>query len=274
MNEERKIRPEARKAECQRFDREVLSHLGTSAGSWAKMHTQECSRCAGELAAVESLITLGKKLPEFEPHPRVWASLRAALDAEGLLRPNAALQADFAAIQSLAKDLPEFDPSPRVWANLRAALDTEGLLRRPRQALPRKPRRWGYWPRLVPIGALAGLAALLLSLAPSGLFRPPVAPNANSETALTATIPGMAEAVALSRTVVPMERAYEAERPSLDPGLQSAFDRSLRSVDEAIQESQQSVEDEPGNALARQYLMSAYQEKAQVLSSALEFNGR
>ena len=58
------------------------------------------------------------------------------------------------------------------------------------------------------------------------------------------------------------------------PDLKATYDKSLVSLDHSIEECLDSLQNEPRNALAHEYLLTAYTRKAEVLSSALEFDGR
>jgi hypothetical protein len=69
-----------------------------------------------------------------------------------------------------------------------------------------------------------------------------------------------------------MELAYQAREGSLEPTLKATYNRSLETLDATILECIRQCKRDPGNALARQFLMHAYQSKAEVLASALEFN--
>jgi hypothetical protein len=46
----------------------------------------------------------------------------------------------------------------------------------------------------------------------------------------------------------------------------------LNSLDASIRECNDSLQREPGNSLAHEYLLAAYSQKAEVLSSALEID--
>jgi hypothetical protein len=60
----------------------------------------------------------------------------------------------------------------------------------------------------------------------------------------------------------------------MTPDLKATYEKSLVSLDGSIRECLDSLHHEPGNALAHDYLLTAYTRKAEVLSSALEFEGR
>src|SRR5208282_2694685 len=56
----------------------------------ARAHLAECRDCRNYVADVTSLVDAAKKLPtEIAPPERVWISLRAQLEAEGIIRTPA-----------------------------------------------------------------------------------------------------------------------------------------------------------------------------------------
>jgi hypothetical protein len=71
-----------------------------------------------------------------------------------------------------------------------------------------------------------------------------------------------------------MEKSYWAREKSLDPSVQVIYQKSLRSLDNSINECRASVRRQPADDLAQQYLLTAYAQKAEVLTSALEFGSR
>jgi len=79
---------------------------------------------------------------------------------------------------------------------------------------------------------------------------------------------------AMTRTLRDMENAYLSRENFLEPAVKAVYRRSLESLDASIQESLTYCQREPGNTLAREYLVNAYKSKADVLASALELGGR
>jgi len=77
----------------------------------------------------------------------------------------------------------------------------------------------------------------------------------------------------LARTVDEMEKSFQARRATLDPAVKAIYEKGLESLDSSIDECRTSVEQEPQNSLASEYLVAAYTQKAAVLESALQFEG-
>jgi hypothetical protein len=83
-----------------------------------------------------------------------------------------------------------------------------------------------------------------------------------------------AEDVSLAHVVSDLESNFKANEASMTPELKATYDKSLVSLNGSIRECLDSLHHEPGNTLAHDYLLTAYTRKAEVLSSALEFEGR
>lgn len=168
-----------------------------------------------------------------------------------------AMLADLLLVRAEAGEIGSEEPPARLWANVRARLAEEGLIR------PSRSRRaWLDW-FLRPVPA-ASFAALLLcgfltlrSLgylhrhAPSSSFAVIVDPQ-------------------LDASVKDMERAFRDRSASLDPSVRAAYEEGLKALNSEIDECRTSLSRQPDDGLAREYLVSAVNEKAAVLASALE----
>ncbi len=158
-------------------------------------------------------------------------------------------------------------PPARLWVALRAQLESEGLIRQAKQ-----PGWLGAWfgsaPRLAVAGAY--LSLLLIAAALVGFQN-----HQSLEQAAGGTT---AEAPALTATVVPdlgqtldgnMQRVM-ASLPQRDPSLASSLQKNLGIVDNLIAVCEKSVHEQPDNAVAREYLYGAYQQKAFLLATAID----
>lgn len=232
---DREIEPSTPQREsCRQFDRDLPAYLEGEEHPAVLTHAKECPLCAVVLADLEQIRFSSRHLPQEEPPARVWANIRANLEAEGIIR--------------------EQIPAWRHWI--------------PRPA---------FFPRSAPLGALAALAffAATLLIPPRGMEEPnglnAPAPGGKITAASVVSI-GLDDN--LARTLSQMEETYLARESSLEPTIKDTYRKSLASLDDCIQECLRHCQKEPGNALARQYLVHAYQTKAEVLASALEFSGR
>ena len=183
---------------------------------------------------------------------------------------------DLEGIRSVAKDLPLEAPPPRVWSNIRATLAAEGLFRE------QEPfwRRWIAAASLVPRTAPAAALAFALLLAVIMVFKGDMQRNGSRQPVLTPSAASIVP-VGLSgvqtnlvRTVQDMEVNYRARESSLDPSAKQVYKAGLTSLDNSIQECLDSLQKQPHNMLVREYLMQAYAQKAEVLTSALEYGRR
>jgi hypothetical protein len=220
------------------------------------------------------------------------AGLSAYLDGEsrpevpghaGECRFCSVLLSDLQQLVTASAALPDEDPPARLWANIRVALESEGVFKAPAGFWERWLPSLEFLRRPAPVAVLGGLALLsLLLVTPSdvsdsgfGAFLP----------RMSSQVPGMTPKVQLARagvevdgnlqqTVQELQAIYRSRALSFRPAVSAAYEQGLRSLDLSIEECQDSVRREPANGLAREYLLSAYEQKAEVLQSALEFEGR
>jgi len=293
---------------CLRFNAELENHLEGEVRPFIASHARECGSCRDLLADLQSIRQAARDLPQEEPSPAVWANIRSSLESmgafvaspcsqfstelegylEGEARPFVAsharecascrdLLADLESIREAARTLPQEEPSRVVWANVRAQLETEGAFGVPvggwRQLLS-----WRFLPQPVPLGTLAGLVVLgaILSLPSGNLQRwgsPQEAASSPAPTEVASLVPPP-EVISLAHVVSDLESNFKANEASMTPDLKDTYEKSLVSLDGSIRECLDSLHHEPGNTLAHDYLLTAYTRKAEVLSSALEFEGR
>jgi len=224
-----------RREACRLFDAQVADYLEGGDRPAVIAHASECAFCGVILADLRAVISESAALGFEEPPPRVWANIRATLEAEGVFR------------------------EPGGW--------------------------WTRWvshltslPSPAAVGVLASLVILALSLSVSpGVFGPRTAPAGRTAkpTAEAVAPPQISsEDIALAETIKELEGSYQARKTSFEPAVEDTYERSLVSLNNSIREARDSVKEEPGNALAREYLVAAYEQKAEVLSAALEYDGR
>jgi len=189
-------------------------------------------------------------------------------------RSCSALLADLEEIRQVAGQMPREEPSRAVWANVRARLENEGVFR---PQVSGWGKLWRILPHPVPVATLAGLVVLgAILTAPSRSTLPLTGP----EVAETSAPPLPAPAVsvgsdsALASVAEQLESSFRAQAVSLGPDIKATYEKSLASLNNSIQECQESLQQEPGNTLAHEYLLTAYTRKAEILASALEFEGR
>jgi hypothetical protein len=177
------------------------------------------------------------------------------------------LVSDLDAIEAAARSLAneELEPPARIWTSLRVQLESEGLVRTPtREGASVTAVGWlADWWQWLSRPALTGaylaflvVAAVLVGIVGSRSLRqkqtaPPTAILANAS--LDKELSNVAE-----RTVSAM--------PHGDPAVIASLRQHLDIVDNYITLCEKSVQEEPHNQMAREYLYGAYQQKAELLA--------
>jgi hypothetical protein len=170
--------------------------------------------------------------------------------------------ADLQLIASAAATLPELDPPATLWISLRARLDEEGLLRarpslaeRLRAYLPAPPRT------ALATATISALAALLLFIPQSPV---PEISRDGGDSAATWSFARVHDQLASAEA--------EANRDVRlrDPQVVASYQQNLAMVNNLIGECQRKMNEDPNDELARQYLVTAYQQKTDLLSALSE----
>jgi len=185
--------------------------------------------------------------------------------------------ADVKLIQSQSREALWEDPPARLWANIRATLASEGVFREPSAGRVSWLPQTGLLRYALPFAALASMVLFctLVLFPPPSMNRGTNPASARNEVkAPLAEVRYAADNGRLEQTVSEMEKSYRARERSFDPAVQARYQKGLQSLDDSIRECKDSVQKEPDNMLAQEYLATAYQQKAEVLSAALEYDGR
>jgi hypothetical protein len=188
----------------------------------------------------------------------------------------AVVLADLEQIRFSGHHLPLVEPPARVWANVRATLAEEGILHEQAPAWQRWYRRLPLFAESVPVGALAALAILALTLLTSQKGpenQGTMSSISGDQQIVTAGIWPADIDSGMTRTVEEMQEAFRGRQSSMEPSLRETYRKSLASLDASIEDCVRHCRRDPCDALARQYLARAYQSKADVLASALENSG-
>ena len=195
----------------------------------------------------------GERPSAAEAHLRTCANCRALVE-------------DLESIRQAAAELTDVAPPERVWVSLRAQLEQEGLIR---DASARKSGAWQWltrpftaWPRLAIAGAyLAALIAVAFAL--SG----PIDQRYDDYRWSSATQDSTAP---LSAQLNTAEQAGFTSLATSDPTVTASLHDNLAIVDNYIALCEKSVRDEPENEVARDYLYTAYQQKAELVAQIAE----
>ena len=169
--------------------------------------------------------------------------------------------ADLETIVSAAHELPaEVEPPARVWIALRAQLEQEGILKEPATAPNEVPASWWAGFReffrsralaTVTVGALIAAAAMVELRQPAALPLPPE---------VVATVKQ------LNEQEVDLRNMHLASTSPVD----QAFEQNLKEIDDFIADCERHLKEAPQDELAREYLYSAYQQKAELLAAMLD----
>lgn len=178
--------------------------------------------------------------------------------------PCRALIADLEMIRDAGARLPEVQPSPQVWTAIRSQLEKEGIIRTPSL----QPRA-GWWTQLGAFGAFRpALAGAYLSLVVAGAVMLGLQMKTNRvdqealwlQHAQTTMTPVAAELDTAETKTVP---ALEAQGNDVTATL----NHNLAIVDNMISMCEKSVREDPQNEMTRDYLYTAYQQKANLLAT-------
>jgi hypothetical protein len=198
----------------------------------------------------------GTPSPDADAHLRNCPSCRNVID-------------DLNAIHSEARSwsAEEAEPPARIWTLLQLQLEQEGLIRDGRTAQPELSRSRGFsgWFAGLPRPALAGAYLVLLIAVAFGLSRP-INKRANEARWLEGT----------QDSTLPLSAQLTAEQVSFasfndsNPVVTASLNKNLAIVDNYIALCEKSVQEEPQNEVARDYLYEAYQQKADLLAQMTE----
>ena len=169
---------------------------------------------------------------------------------------------DLELIVSAARELPaEVEPPPRVWVSLRNQLEREGVIWS--ETPPVKEHfSWGHaFGQLFRGRALAALTvgAVIAAAAIVQLHRPTLSPPSLP--------PGIEDTVKLlDQQEVDVRNMHLASSSPVDASLQ----QNLQQIDDFIADCKRHLKEVPQDEVAREYLYSAYEQKAELLSAMLD----
>ena len=204
----------------------------------ARTHVSGCSACQNLLADFHAIIAAAERLPaEIAPPERVWISLRAQLEAEGIIKEQPVTVA--------AEKTP-------WWHSLGALLRGRSL-------------------------ATAGVGLLIVAAALFQIRSadtPHATPATTATvTPAAASDPFVNTAAAISEQeldLANMRRASTAASRASSSPVDASLQKNLHDLDEFIAECSRHLKEQPQDELAREYLAAAYQQKAELLSAMID----
>jgi hypothetical protein len=201
----------------------------------ARGHVAGCSTCSLLIADFEHMVTLAREIPaEVQPPARVWVSLRAQLEAEGLIRETPVV----VPVESVPwwQGIGQFVGGRMVVTAAVAVLIVAA----------------GYF-QMTHKRALSPLPNTAAAVTQPGIIAEPFADPATS----------------LDREE---ESLGPVQPASLSAG--SPIDNSLRenlaTLNTFIKECRKRLQEDPNDQVARDYLSAAYQQKAEILAAMME----
>lgn len=213
------------------LEREGLAPLSAE----AREHLAQCSACGHFVAEVSSIVAMAHELPaEVEPPARIWVSLRAELESEGLIR-----------------EVPRAQTTSPWWESLAQLFRNRGLA-------------------TAAVMAMVLIVALLLFRTSSPINNPgpsSVPLVAQDDFAPTINLLSQQENDLANMRLASTGAA--APMSLVDTSLQ----QNLQQVDAFIADCRHHLQEEPSDELAREYLTNAYQQKAELLSTMIDRGG-
>ncbi|HUJ41319.1 MAG TPA: hypothetical protein VLW54_12300 [Candidatus Acidoferrales bacterium] len=202
---------------------------------------------------------------EFELHAAQWLEGERTPETAGHLQSCtrcSTRMADLELIVSAAATLPELDPPERIWTSIRTELEREGLFRE-RKSVAERVRQWlPALPRTALATAALSALAVLLLLAPQSQV---------VQTARHVVDWGPRwNMTQVSEQLASGETLADQDVHLRDPEVVQSYQHNLALVDNVIGECQKKVNEDPGDELSRQYLATAYQQKAELLTALAE----
>ena len=179
---------------------------------------------------------------------------------------------DLQGIVREAREMKTVTPPDAVWQKISGALAGPRL---------EEPVRRGEVGRVRPVRAFfairrplwtAAAAALLVVVAGGLALLQPWRRSIPLGPAMTDayTLAKLDEAKGYYRQAIQaLTEAAAAQKGSLDPALAAAFDKNLALVDASIEACRKAVRRDPGNLETQNYLLAAYQDKVEVLTSLI-----
>lgn len=183
-----------------------------------------------------------------------------------------ALTADLAAIREAAMglDAEGIAPPEHIWIFLRNQLEAEGIIHEPNTGVA--AQGIGWWSVLQRPALAGAFLALILAAAASISYHgnstqmavhPQFASTQQVSAVPTADNVFKEELLSVSNDAGP-------EFQRVDAAVTDSIHRNLGIVDNLIVLCEKNVREQPGNTMAREYLYGAYQQKAELLATAMD----
>jgi len=229
----------------------------------ARLHLATCGACQGLVADLDSIVLAAKSLPaEVAPPDRIWISLRAQLEAEGLIKEPVEMSEQSSWWESLTGWM-----KPRTFAIVAAAALVLAaavyVTRVPHDSSPGAAKNQPAIETPRPAQPQVTATAPPSSSAPAST--PSKGPTP-SKTKVLAPSPSESASFTLDQAELDVPNMELAGNSQVDTALR----QNLRTLNAFIAECEQHLKQNPQDELAREYLNTAYQQKADLLAAMME----
>jgi hypothetical protein len=200
----------------------------------ARAHVATCSHCQDFVADLATIVSVANELPaEVAPPARVWVSLQAQLELEGIIKTPA---------------VPARGERSSWWHGFNDLIRSRAL-------------------------ATAAVGLLIVAAGVMQLRQPPYSPPQPAGTAARPDwqIPFAQTAKVLNEQEVDLRNMQLAGTST--SRVDDSFRQNLQQVDDFIADCEHRVSVAPQDELAREYLSNAYQQKAELLSAMMDREG-
>ncbi len=229
----------------------------------ARLHLATCGVCQGLVADLESIVSAAKSLPaEVAPPDRIWISLRAQLEAEGLIKEAVEVPERSSRWETFGAWLKPrtFVAATAVVLVLAVAVFLTRAPQTPHPDVAKNPPvietpRSVQPPTTTPASTPSTVPVIASSQKPAPSRAPELAPSPSESASFT-----------LSQAELDVPNMQLAGNSQVDASLR----QNLRTLNAFIAECEQHLKQNPQDELAREYLYTAYQQKADLLAAMME----
>jgi len=182
-----------------------------------------------------------------------------------------AVTADFSAIRGMAMELGAegIAPPDRIWVSLRNQLMAERIIREPHAELAGSSVRWwNAFQRPAFAGTFLSLVLLAAAMVAYRFDLPQSAAAPQLEPEIVASSVPTADSVFKAE----VQSVGSGELSGLsrgDTAVANSIRQDLQLVDKFIAMCEKDVREQPDNQMAREYLYGAYEQKAELLATAM-----
>ena len=175
---------------------------------------------------------------------------------------------DLLSIKTTAAELEFLDPPRKVWTGIEKELQAEGLAR--------GRWNWRFWEHLLPLRlglafkpALAGaMLILLIGLGSILVYKHQSEIRQTSVARETVALQNLEVAKKqYQKAIDALTEVSRKKLQGLDPMMARIFNDNLATMDFYLKECTEAVKSDPGNPLAQNYLLAAYQKKVELLET-------